>query len=214
MTLDEWIMLSPAERNEHRLHWEHDCGEWQDLLTDARGRFEARFGSHPLIRHIGQYASAEYDPAISVTTALYSPQIIEELPDRFCTFRVAQTPILDSRDFYLRYWVLLFAELLGWTKEETLEWAHQWDDDLNGRNGFSWFYHEDAYYYVLPVVVSKSISTDSRDTHHRITLCEEICNAIRSHASEPIWLSPYDWDAARARVNAILSKVGGRLPRS
>lgn len=213
MTLDQWIMLSPTERNEHRLHWEHDRGEWQDLLTDAYKRFERQFGSHPLVRHIGKSASAEYDPAIIVTTALHSSQIIEELPDRFCTFRVQQTPILDTRDHYLRHWVLLFEELLGWPKERTLKWAQCFDDDLNGRKGFSWFYHEDPYYYALKIVISESIPAEIPDFHQRSKLEEDIYNAICSHGSEPIWLSPYDWDAARVRVNAIFSKVGGRLPR-
>src|SRR5262245_31335325 len=108
ITLNQWINLPPDDRNSHRRRWERDGGDWMDLLSEARARFEAEFGSHPLINCISQSAwhSASYEPSIIVTTALYAAQLIEELPDRFCTFRVVQDQILDNREFYLRYWTL------------------------------------------------------------------------------------------------------------
>jgi hypothetical protein len=213
MTLDTWIELSPDERNAHRRRWERDRGDWIQLLSEARARFETRFRSHPLINYITQSAchSASNEPSILVTVALYSPQLIEELPDRFCTFRVLQDQVLDNRDFYLRYWTLLFNELLGWTDAQTREWATKWDDDLNGRNG-SMFYHEDPYSYALPAVIRASLPAAQSDAC-RVALYSDVLRAIRSHGSEPIWLSPYDWDAARERINTVLSKADGRLPR-
>jgi hypothetical protein len=56
MTLDQWIELSPEDRNALRRRWDHDGGDWIDLLSDARARFEAEFGSHPLINQISQCA--------------------------------------------------------------------------------------------------------------------------------------------------------------
>jgi hypothetical protein len=214
MTLDEWIELSPDDRNAHRRRWERDSGDWMDLLSEARARFEAKFRSHPLINYISQSAwhSASYEPSVLVTTALYSPQLIEELPDRFCTFRVVQEQVLDNRDFYLRYWTLVFSELLGWSEAQTREWARKWDDDLNGRNG-SMFYHEDPYYYALPAVIRESLPAAQAEPRRSMALFTDVLRAIRSHGSEPIWLSPYNWDAARERINAVLSEAGGRLPR-
>jgi hypothetical protein len=214
MTLDEWIELSPEDRNAHRRRWERDGGDWMDLLSEARARFEAEFGSHPLINHISQSAwhAASYEPSIVVTTALYSPQLIEELPDRFCTFHVVQDQVLDNRDHYLRYWTLLFSELLGWPEARTREWARKWDDDLNGRNG-SMFYHDDAYHYALPVVIRESLPETQSEARRSTALYLDVLGAIRSHGSEPIWLSTYDWDAARERINVVLSAAGGKLPR-
>jgi hypothetical protein len=215
MTLDEWIGLSPAERNEHRRSWERDSGEWLDLLRAAHARFEAEYKSQPLINYIGysKWYGAAYEPSILVTTALYPPQLIEELPDRFCTFRVAQEAILGVRDEYLRYWMLLFRELLGWTEAQTLDWARSYDSDLNGAHN-QLFYHEDPYYYALPEVVRQSVPPEQTQGWPLIDLTGDVCKAIRSHGSEPIWLSPYDWDAARSRVNVVLDKVGGRLPHA
>jgi len=216
MTLDEWIELSAPDRNALRRGWERDSGDWMDLLSEARARFEAKFRSHPLINYIGQSAwhAASYEPSILVTTALYSPQLIEELPDRFCTFRIVQEQVLDNRDHYLRYWVLVFNELLGWPEAQTRRWACKWDDGLNGRDG-AMFYHEDPYYYALPVVILESLRASQPEAPFSVRwkLFSEVLQAIRSHGSEPIWLSPYDWDAARERINVVLSAAGGRLPR-
>jgi hypothetical protein len=214
MTLDEWIEISPGDRNSHRRLWERDRGGWIELLSEARARFETRFRSHPLINYISQSAwhEASYEPSIIVTTALYPPQVIEDLPDRFCTFRVVQDQVLGNRDFYLRYWALLFSELLGWSEPQTREWARKWDDDLNGRKG-SMFYHEDPYSYALPTVIRESLPAAQLEARRWMPLVEEARRAIRSHGSEPIWLSPYDWDDARLRINTILKEAGGRLPR-
>jgi hypothetical protein len=214
MTLDDWIELSPDDRNVRRRRWERDRGEWMALLSQARARFEAEFRTHPLINHIGEsvWQSSREEPSILVATALYSPQRIEELPDRFCTFRVVQDQVLDRRDFYLRYWTLLFGELLGWPEARTHEWATRWDDELNERRS-SLFYHEDPYYYAIPVVIRESLPTAQSHAHLSMAMDADVRRAIRSHGSDPIWLSPYDWEAARERVNVVLRSAGGRLPR-
>lgn len=210
MTLDEWIALTPDERNVHRADWgRHDSIEhgeplWGDLLREATRRFNKEFGEHPLINRIEDSASI----SIHVTTALYPPQLIEEIPDRYCYFRVEQEPINASRDYYIRYWMILFAELLGWSDDQSRDWALQWDDDLNGRNG-GLFYHEGVYHYVLDPILFHS------GVRHRPSnsLFRKLESAIQASASTPIWLSPVDWDAVRARVNSVLTIVGGKLPR-
>ncbi len=70
-----------------------------------------------------------------MTTAQYPLEYLEELPGRYCHFLVEQEPINANRDYYLRYWHLLFENLLGWPEAKTNEWAATWDDELNGRNG-------------------------------------------------------------------------------
>lgn len=209
MTLDEWIALTPHQRNAHRAYWGRHAsiedGEppWGDLLREATRRFKKEFGEHPLINRIEVSAAIR----IHVTTALYPPQIIEEIPDRYANFLVEQEPVNASRDFYIRYWSILFEELLGWSEIESRDWALRWDDDLNGRtSGF--FYHEDVYYYVLDTIVWHSGVNRKPPSG----LFGEIESAIQMNASRPIWLSPVDWNAVRARVNGVLATVGGKLP--
>jgi hypothetical protein len=210
MTLDEWIALTPHQRNVHRADWgrhdsmEHGEPPWGGLLREATKRFQSEFGNHPLINRIEDSAAI----CIHVTTALYPPQIVEEIPDRYCHFLVVQEPINASRDYYIRYWAILFEELLGWTEAQSRDWALRWDDELNGRTD-GLFYHEDIYYYVLDTVLLHS----GVNRQPPIGLFREIESAIQLNASSPIWLSPVDWNAVRNRVNDILSAIGGKLPR-
>jgi hypothetical protein len=75
------------------------------------------------------------------------------------------------------------------------------------------FYHEDAFHYALPVVLRESLPGAQSEARRSTALYLDVLGAIRLHGSEPIWLSTYDWDAARERVNAVLSAAGGMLPR-
>lgn len=215
MTLDEWIELSPVERNNHRRGWECNRGEWTDLLATAQARFETAYKSHLLVNLISRsgWHGTSNEPSILVTTALYTPQRIEELPDRFCTFRVVQEPVLDNRDHFLKVWSIVLNEMLGWDESRTLKWAERWDDELNGRKAASMFYHDDPYTRILPLIVAESVPPDSLRGYQDIELQNAVCRAIRSRGSEPIWLTPYDWDAARFRVNDLLGQIGGQLPR-
>lgn len=210
MTLDDWIALTSHERNVHRADWgrhdsiEHGEPPWGDMLREATRRFKRQFGEHPLINRINDSAAI----SIHVTTALYPPQLIEEIPARYCYFVVEQEPINASRDYYIRYWAILFDELLGWSDVQSRDWALRWDDDLNGRNG-GLFYHEDVYYYVLdPILFHSGVRHQPPNS-----LFRELESAIQVNASTPIWLSPVDWDAVRARVNSVLATIGGKLPR-
>ncbi len=100
-------------------------------------------------------------------------------------------------------------ELLGWSDAQINEWALKWDDDLNGRNG-SVLSHEDVYYYAVPEIVHASGAKPDGPVHSTLRALEV---AIQYQASSPIWLSPVDWNAVRARLNDILVPIGGRLPR-
>lgn len=210
MNLDDWIALTPDARNAERANWGHhnpiedDEQPWGGLLYEACMRFRREFGQHPLINRIDHGAVR-----ILVTVALYPPQFIEDIPSRYCGFLVEQDPINANRDYYLRYWRILFGELLGWTETETDDWAMRWDDDLNGRTG-SMFYHEDVYYYVLPEILNASGASVAAPMHSIFRALED---AIQFNASSPIWLSPVDWNAVRERVNDVLTRHGGKLPR-
>jgi len=208
MTLDEWIALTPDERNIKRKKW--GCADsvepseeaWE-LLQEACNRFSEKYCPHPLINKVSPAGDR-----ISVTTALYPCQIIEELPSRFCAFPVEQFAINLNRDSYLKSWNILFAGLLGWSETQTKQWAQEWDDDLNGRDN-SMFYCEDDYYYALPEIVKVS---GGELPSRPYELLNDLKEAIELNASSPIWLSPVDWEGVRTRVNKILQTVGGRLP--
>jgi hypothetical protein len=127
MTLDDWVALSPTERNSLRRDWPQEGGEWLGLLEEACSRFAAEYGGHSLINAIDSSAwhAASYEPSILVTTALFSPEVIEELPDRYLTFRVVQLQIEGNKQAYLRTWKLVLGQLLGWSEERVRAWARE-----------------------------------------------------------------------------------------
>jgi hypothetical protein len=212
LTLDEWTALTPGERNRERRTWPRDEGYWLDLLHEATDRFKGEFGGHPLINHIDHSAwySAASEPAILVVTALWSPQRIEELPDRYHTFGVLQEPILGNKDCYLREWNLVLGELLGWSETRVREWARQnWEDGLDGKD--SVFYHEDPIAYVVDLLIPQPIRERVCGLPY-VQLRSHLHQAIQRYGSSPLWLSPYDWKGARERIDAILSEYAE--PRS
>jgi hypothetical protein len=209
MNWDDWINALPGDRNAIRMQWhQRDCirdptEPWADLLKIAERKFAAEFEKHPLINRI-----ASRDCRILVSTALYPPQFIEDIPGQYYHFLVDQHPINADRDHYLRYWSILFGELLGWTESDTHDWAKRWDNEMNDRV-LSFFYHEDVYYYAAPqILVSSGLATLVHDT----LLQRRIEDAIQKGHSSPIWGSPCDWDLVRERVNAVLQPFGGILP--
>ena len=206
MTLDEWDALTPGERNRERRSWPRDEGYWLDLLSEATERFKREFGDHPLINRIDHSAwhSSGSEPAILVVTALWPPQRIEELPDRYHTFGVRQDPILANKDSYLREWNLVLGEVLGWSESRVRDWAKQnWEDGLDGKE--SLFYHEDPIDYIVDLLIPQPIRVQIYGTtYEQLRNC--LCEAIRRYGSSPLWLSPYDWKAARKRIDAILNE--------
>ncbi len=208
MTLKEWIELTPEERNRERRTWPRDAdgGYWSDLLSEARDRFEEQFGDHPLINYIGTSAwhASGYEPSIIVTTALWTPQRIEELPDRYLTLAVTQKPIEDNKDYYLRTWKLVLGELLGWSPEQVREWARaHHEDDLNGNGSF--FYHEDAVDHIVWLLVPDQLR-ERLVGLPRVELKQKLIAAIAHYGSQPLWDAPYDWQAAKARIEATISE--------
>lgn len=211
MTLDEWIALSPDERNEIRFGWTWRYGDadtgrarWEKeglpLVSEAADRFRQENGKHPLINHIAPNVSlfGNSEPAIHVVTALFPPQRIEDLPDRFATFAVQQEPILSNKESYLIYWRLVLGEFLGWTPQQVDDWAaEKWLDGLDGKDGL--FYHEPPCYYIELLLVPNDIKPYVRS--------DEVCDAI----GEPMSRTPYGWAAAKERVRLVIERLRAGL---
>lgn len=219
-SLDEWVALTPAQRNRLRREWSgydeyflnqnwlREEGYWIVLLAEATERFKAEFGTHPLVNHISfmPRITVAYEPGIVVTTALSTLQRIEELPDRYLTFAVYQEPVADTKRYYVRSWELTLGHFLGWNEEQVRTWAQEkWGEWLDGKFG-SLFYHEDEMHYVTPLLVPPEVA-ERLDPDELRQLHRQIHQSVRSPLSE----HPYDWDAAKERVGkAVKDALAGK----
>lgn len=210
MNLDNWVLLTPDERNRLRREWNPHGGSWRDLLAQACERFQERYSGHPKINYITHSLifSSSAEPDIHVTTALWAPQILEELPDRFETFAVRQEPIEDSKHYYLETWRIVLGNLLGWGADRVTAWAQQqWGDYLDGRHG-SMFYHDEPSRYLASLLISELVPNSLEGLEY-VTLIQRLDAAI---GISPLSHSPYRPDEQRERVSAVLADYGVALP--
>lgn len=210
MTLDQWIALSPRQRNRRRSQWPPDRGYWIDLIDEAHQRFKREFGNHPLVNYVSfQLRLSEMqEPVISVTTALRSPQILEELPDRYCTFRVVQEANGRRKRRYLDFWTLVLGKLLRWPKSKVRQWARKHHNVINGIGSFA--DHRTPLDYIPEALIvgtlGRRLPADAQlNVERRLARALERWDPATPLPIYSPLQSNYDWAAARARIKKILS---------
>jgi hypothetical protein len=218
MNLDKWLTLSIDEQAKIRKEWKRNWENWYHLLDEAISRFTTEYGSHPMISRIDSFydfgpadiydhekSILHSEPQIGVTTKLCAPERIEELPTRYATFTVVQVPYGDTKNRYLKIWKIVLGKLLGWSEEQVLEWAEKkHKDDLEGKS--CWFDHECPCYYISTLFIphEKLKMINPGDLYKLNT---RLYQAIHRKGQMPCCTSPYDWNAARMRINKILSEI-------
>ncbi|MFL5327925.1 MAG: hypothetical protein ACJ8C4_03340 [Gemmataceae bacterium] len=93
------------------------------------------------------------------------------------------------------------------------------DKDLNDE-GDGFFYHEDEFYFILPLLVPDTLRTrlECRRTKRMYNdfahlLFEEIKPAITGRPHSHLLGTPnFDWSGAQSRVSAVLAEYGCELP--
>lgn len=206
MNLAEWVGLCANERNALRKKWCQLHGEGYSegdemfaLVTEAAAQFAAKYGQHPQIYFVEGYGIEE--PRIGVMTSLHTGEVVEDIPSLYATFQVHQWPMETNKAYYLQVWQLVLSTLLGWSEAKVFQWAQQYEDDLNGQHG-SMFYHESPCYYVSFLLIPQ----DLRDAERQGHLASEIQAAIEDQGREPVRINDYNWDNARARIDAAVAR--------
>lgn len=209
-TLDDWAALSAEERNRLMGSW-FTLERWRDplgvghtplhyLLDEAAARFRAQYGNHPLVTAVAfHWPDHGGEPCLSVSTRLFPPQRVEDLPVLFMTFPVRQEPMALRRWWYVEEWRLLLTHLAGWTDEQVDALAQEHDRGLwGGDSGL--FYHETAAFHIAHLLVPRSVW---QSIHAHAKVRGEIEGALRV----VLCSEPYDWDAARARVAEVVARA-------
>ncbi len=102
---------------------------------------------------------------------------------------------------------------LGWPTEEIEKWASKWEDGLSNANTESpgWFYHETAEYYVIPLLIPATLKR-RLSAIDRNQLTARLQRAIAQGDSRVEFADGHDWNAAKARTEAVLQEFGESLP--
>jgi hypothetical protein len=206
MTLDDWLRLTPDDRNRRRRDWPREGGLWIELIAEAAHRFKLNHGNHPLVHFVGHDESFTFDtePAIHVTTGMWSPQRIETLPDRHLTFLVVQHPIYEKKHAVLKSWDVVLKDGLRWPSEKIAVFAGKWEPGLNGADGGK-FYTEPAMWYILPAIIPPhyrdlvaKVPEQLRDLALRLEV------AMDDHGNAPLDADNFDRAAAVNRLRSTL----------
>jgi hypothetical protein len=115
-------------------------------------------------------------------------------------------PFDDQADLEYRKqeWRLLLTNLLGWSEDQMSDWIGKWCDRL-GPDGIGVLMHETAQYYVAPLLVPQEVwlRLSRGESNMLIAMLD---GAIRSTDSTPMTSNQFDWRAAKARIDLILSR--------
>jgi hypothetical protein len=218
MDLDDWCKLTTEQRNDRRLGWSQPSQEFYPdahrLLDEAVSRFAAAFGDHPLIYHVTgwhwtghKYLATPirtyFEPTIAVLTALYAPQRIESIPDRFMTFAVVQDQMEDAKQYTIEAWRSVATNVFDWPVERVNQLAEKYADGLCGRD--AWFYHETAMSHFLPNAIPQDLHPAAglrfRDLIGKLEAAIELNESYRDPDR------PTNWAMIRADVESILKTV-------
>ena len=119
----------------------------------------------------------------------------------------------SRKQYYISVWVKGFRVLKGWTEQETIKWAHQWNNMMEDEK--SMFYHDDPVSYLVEGIVPRKLRLrlqKKRKLRLRLSkkrplsLLDELYLAItgggRNNQHEINWL------LAKEQVNRVLNDWG------
>ena len=119
---------------------------------------------------------------------------------------------------YFPVWRAVLIGWLGWDSARFDAWVAGWHDDMADEN--SLFYHEDEWYYILPLLVPDELG-DRLVRQHTSGMYNDLAHlwhaeldrAIRGFPHMPSVGTPdFDWKAAKDRASAVLQSYGYELP--
>ncbi len=171
--------------------------------------FRLRKQMQEAIDNCGDYSSPDFDyKAAKDNIVKVLAEYGATLPTNNIILESDAETSRGNKPWYLRFWLNLLQEILGWSKPEFMRWARQHKKGLNGKD--IWFYHEPPAWYVAPLFVPKQLSKklDGMKLHK---LHGQLQRAIEQggHESTP----DFDFQDAKRRVEKILSQFEETLPK-
>jgi hypothetical protein len=128
-----------------------------------------------------------------------------------------QIAAAHNKPRYIRVWRNVLADWLGWSDKRVAKFISGWEADLDGRGGL--VYHENAIHWVVGRLISKRLeqklkAASPQDSRAVLRFSWRLADAIQSQSTGNPENDDFDWEAARRRVDAVLSEYGEKLASS
>ena len=115
------------------------------------------------------------------------------------------------RPLYLHVWHNVLGVFLNWPPARIDEWASKWKDGLDNKWYGGLFYHDTAVRYVVRLLVPGELWGRLK-IWERSHLVGRIEAAVSLKNTGAGLAQPHDWEAAKHRVETVLSEYGVKLP--
>ena len=117
-------------------------------------------------------------------------------------------PYAENKAAYLTTWKRALGRLRGWPEARVMQWAAQYDAELDGLPTF--FYHESPIWYISSLLVPEFLRTRLHAYEYQ-DLLSELQHAIEGSDPFGVTDDSYDWDRAKERIEALLREYGVTL---
>ena len=111
---------------------------------------------------------------------------------------------------YLTVWRLVLCHWLHWPEERIGKFIERWQRWMFGEPGG--FYNELPFHYLTQVLMSPDMRRRYKGGE-RISIQSDVEGAVIAGDCFAHLRPDYDWDAARVRVEQVLARYNGALPR-
>lgn len=110
----------------------------------------------------------------------------------------------DEGRFFVETWLKALHGLLGWTDQQTLNWAEKWKNDLNDPNCL--FFHEPPLEYILNLLIPENLK---KKYFGKMPVFKRVLSwIIGGTKGFDNYQNPnFDWKSAKPRVEAFFKEA-------
>ena len=108
------------------------------------------------------------------------------------------------KETYLTIWTCMFGDILGWSEQETSEWAKKWEESLD--DPYDWIYHDDPQHCAIAMFIPTRLDQQLSGEQYCCLRGELLAALPRC-----LHLTDYldvDWKQYKSQIKLLLEKYG------
>jgi hypothetical protein len=115
----------------------------------------------------------------------------------------------DSALHFYGIWKGILSELLGWSEEETHQWATKFEEYLQDSHDI--FFHRPPQYWLTWVLIPDSLKQRLK----KLEVVDLERRLVEEFGGDKVYDMPLDtdWKPYREKVQGLLAEYGAELPR-